>query len=80
MIEERDLKIIEQHLCQLGEHFDSVQIFATRHDPEAGGTVNAQMGSGNWFTRYGQVREWIIKEDARARAEALAQGEDEEEA
>ena len=53
---------------QLGEHFDSVQIFVTRHEPgERDGTVTACAGIGNWYSRYGQIKEWVIKQDQHAR-------------
>lgn len=53
---------------QLGEHFDTVQIFASKHDPaEADGTVTLNYGVGNWYARYGQVIEWTIKHDEDAR-------------
>ncbi len=65
---DEDVKRVEQHANALAEHFDSVQIFVTRH--EAGrkeGTVNVNLGAGNWFTRFGQVKEWILRveEDTR---------------
>jgi hypothetical protein len=66
--EPEDMRIMRQHVEQLGEHFDSVQIFATRH--EAGiedGTVSCNLGSGNWFARYGQVKEWLVKRDEQMR-------------
>lgn len=50
------------------EHFDSVQIFATRHEPgEKDGTVTIRYGLGNWYTRYGHVKEWVIKEEETTR-------------
>lgn len=56
---------------QLGEFFDSVQVFATRHESgELDATVNIHLGVGNWFTRYGQIKEWCLKEDERARISA----------
>lgn len=66
--EDRELAIIQKHVDALGEHFDSVQIFVTRHDAAIeDGTVSANLGSGNWFARYGQTREWVVKNDERAR-------------
>lgn len=63
-----DMLRLQQHIDQLADHFDSVQIFATRHEAgEKEGTINIQLGAGNWFTRYGQVREWCIRCDEDAR-------------
>jgi hypothetical protein len=63
-----DLDMVTEHCTKLGEHFDTVQIFVTRH--EAGkedGTVNVNYGSGNWFARYGQVKEWVLRRDEDTR-------------
>lgn len=61
---EEDFKRLKK-LCEaLGEHFDTVQVFATRHDPEAGGTVHMNCGVGNWFARRGQVMEWLEMPDS----------------
>lgn len=65
----RDIELCRRAAEQLGEYFDSVQIFVTRHMPEGvtDGTRYVAWGSGNWFTRYGQVSHWVEreKEDAR---------------
>jgi hypothetical protein len=65
-----DLARLRAHAEQLGEHFDTVQIFVTRHEHgQLEGTVNCAWGTGSYFTRSGQIREWIVKQDERARAE-----------
>lgn len=54
------LKILEQTCSRLQEHFDTVQIFATKHDPTMSeGTIHWVFGSGNWFARWGQILDWI---------------------
>ena len=65
--QERDdkMKLIEQTCSRLQEHFDSVQIFATKHDPTMSeGTINWHYGSGNWFTRWGQIKDWISRKES----------------
>lgn len=65
---DEDLAKVRKALDALGEHFDSVQIFCTRYrGGEDGGTANVAIGTGNWYARYGHVREWMIKEDESAR-------------
>jgi hypothetical protein len=65
---EADVEIVKKACLSLGEHFDSVHIFATRHEPATlDGTVTVAYGSGNWFARYGQIQEWMIKQDEQAR-------------
>ena len=67
-----DLDIVKNHTEALGEHFDHVQIFCGRHMPaEAEGTVSVNWGSGNWFSRYGQVHEWMVYQDGRVKAHAI---------
>ena len=67
-ISEADLAMVRFHLNALAEHFDSVQIFVTRcEEGQLGGTIHISLGSGNWFCRYGQTRQWVIQEDEESR-------------
>jgi hypothetical protein len=71
--EKVELARVAAHCDQLAEHFDTVQIFVTRNadnETEEEGTVNIQLGRGNWFARYGQVHQWIVKSDEDARIHA----------
>ena len=70
---DRDLRTLDRLLAQLSEHFDSVQIIATRHERDR--TISANRGTGDWYSRYGAVREWLIQQDERAREQI--RGEDE---
>ncbi len=63
---EQDLKLVNQALNTLGEHFDSVHIFVTRHLGQDG-TANINKGVGNWFARAGQIRDWCIRADESTR-------------
>ncbi len=63
---ELDLNLCRKATDALREHFDTVQIFVTRHEG-TDGTVNVAFGSGNWFARKGQVSEWLEKEDEATR-------------
>lgn len=66
--EESDLDRLRSACEKLAEHFDTVQIFATRHEPEQeGGTVNVAFGNGNWFARYGFIHDWMIRQNERTR-------------
>ncbi len=61
--------------CQvLIEHFDAVQIFATRHVGGETGTLGIHRGEGNWYARFGQVKDWCIKQDEGSRLDR--RGED----
>lgn len=59
------VKIIRSHASKIMEHVDSVQIIATVKDGED--TTFLQVGLGNWFARFGSVREWLIKQEERTR-------------
>ena len=63
-----DVKRVEECLRHLGEHFDTVQIFTTRH--EEGDTKSVQKGVGNWYARYGQVRQWVVAMDEAERVQS----------
>lgn len=52
-------ELLDKHLAQISEHFDTVQIFVTKHTPATERTGGRVLGSGNWFARYGQIMEWV---------------------
>jgi hypothetical protein len=60
--EDRDLELVRRHVHQLAEHFDTVQVFVTRHRGREG-TENVVLGAGNWFARYGHVYAWLHDEE-----------------
>jgi hypothetical protein len=68
---EADVELVRKHVQALGEHFDTVQILVTRHMPaEKNGTVSIEQGSGNWFARRGQARDFVINGDEHVREHA----------
>lgn len=72
---ERDM--LRHHVAQLMEFFDTVQVFVTKHGNE--GTRSDYRGAGNWFARFGQIREWVSGEEAKSRAQEIAEAADDEE-
>lgn len=64
---ERLDKCIAKAIAELGELCDAVQIFVSY--PVDGNTGTLHTGSGNWLARYGQVKEWLIKEEYRMHLE-----------
>lgn len=64
-----DMKIIGRHVAALMEHFDTVQVFCTRHNNADENKTAANKGDGNWFARYGQVKEWFVKQEQGMRNE-----------
>jgi len=59
-----DVALLKSACMGLMEHFDTVHIFATRHRGRDAGTTFCNWGSGNWYARYGQVRTWILRQEA----------------
>lgn len=64
--EDEDDRVLREAVLKLMEHFDTVQIFATKvereKDPDS--TINATWGRGNWFARYGQIQTWLDRKRA----------------
>lgn len=58
---DQDLRELERHCSQLGEHFDSVRIIATVH--RNGVTESCSFGAGNFYAQMGAVREWVSRRD-----------------
>lgn len=73
--EDRDMAVLARAVAQLSEHFDTVQIIATRHDPKNDCTIVARKGVGNWHARFGSVREWLVREERRIATEVDAEDE-----
>lgn len=64
-------EIVDLHVAQLGEHFDSVRIFVTRHRGQDQSTASYDSGSGNFFAQLGQVGEWVAINDQFQRNYAI---------
>lgn len=61
--DDKDIKVIENHVSMLMEHFDSVVIIVTKYDGAKRETESISRGGGNWHSRYGSVAEYLIKSD-----------------
>jgi hypothetical protein len=73
---EQDMDVLRRHAAMLGEHFDTIQIFVTRHVAEDDDTITAHYGTGHWLARLGQVRDWVIQQDERVRCRTRREDED----
>lgn len=71
-------KLLRKHTAELMEHCDTVLILITKHNTETGSTISIDRGDGNWYARYGQAREWLLREDVDARDLSNEDDEDEE--
>ena len=78
MTDQEKLDILDKHVRELGEFFDTVQIFVMNHaseeNPDTDDTYSA--GAGNFYARQAQVREWSLMQDERARIHVRKEEED----
>lgn len=57
-------KLIDEFLDRVMEHVDSVQVFINKKATDGeDGTRFISKGRGNWFARYGHVKNWTIREE-----------------
>ena len=59
--------LLIKHASAIVEHFDSVQILATRED--GGSTRSYAAGRGNYYARRGSVEEWLTREQEETRVD-----------
>lgn len=69
-----DTAALNRALDTLIERFETVTIFATKHETEDSSSYC--VGRGNWFARYGQVRNWLIKREEETRCGVRKDAED----
>lgn len=50
--------IIQSHIAQMAEHFDTVQVIVTRYCPQSGTTMNG-LGEGNYYARIASAEAWV---------------------
>lgn len=76
---EPDFEALKKAVATLSEYFDSVQVFVSRIDGDADGgklkTIN--WGSGNYYTRFGQVSVWLTEQKEHQRLEVQADSSEE---
>ncbi len=53
-------KAVERALDLLAEHYDAVQIFGSYKEED---TKRYVKGRGNYYARYGMVRQWVLREE-----------------
>jgi len=59
--------VLDQHCQHIMEHYDSVLILVTKHDPKTNETVFDWRGRGNRFASAGAVEAWMAKDDENTR-------------
>ena len=60
---DKKLDLLKNQVKFLSDNFDSVIVFASKFDKENEETSYWVEGCGNWCARYGQVREWLVKQE-----------------
>lgn len=57
-------RLVREALQKISEHTDTVMILVTKKlDNGEGETWRMILGTGNWYARYGLVREWLNQEE-----------------
>jgi 5'(3')-deoxyribonucleotidase len=64
---DRSVEMIDKHVRELGEHFDSVQIMITTKHNDS--TRCFQRGCGDWYARFGNAKAWVVREEEILRIE-----------
>lgn len=64
-------KLVKDSAAKLIEHFDTVQIFVTRHRGDLETTQSFEYGEGNFYARLGHITEWISMQDQFQRNAAI---------
>lgn len=57
-----DRALVKKHCDQLIEHFTSVRIFITRHDPERDETKAFSRGRGDFYSQQAGIEEWVLQQ------------------
>lgn len=63
---DKDIERVRKHTSQLSEFYDTAQIIVTKLKSN-GSTRRIAQGSGNWYARYGSVKEWITEVEEKAK-------------
>ena len=58
---QKKMDLIDNQIKVLLNHFDTVQIFATKFRAEDQETDTFASGGGLWPARFGQIHEWMIR-------------------
>lgn len=58
-------RLVTDALNKLAEHVDAVTIFVSKRRTDGmDGTWKLSNGRGNFYARYGHVKEWVLAEEA----------------
>lgn len=70
-----DIESISRAISILAEHWDCIQVLASRYDGSSGETIRAEIGVGNWLARKAQAQEFVdrsaIQNEEHYRAKAM---------
>lgn len=71
MIEDESIDEIERFLDSISWRYDSVIVLATKHDPKEETTWAHVRNRGNFYAQIGQIKDWVLKQDERARRQDI---------
>lgn len=71
-----DVEAINRAISILAEHWECIQVLASRYDGASGETVRAEIGVGNWLARKAHAQEFVdkiaIHDEEHYRTQAVA--------
>jgi len=56
---------MRKKIDELATYFDSIQIFATKHNGDEFGTTRFILGNGNYFATVGLIKLWAKEQSIR---------------
>jgi phosphoserine phosphatase len=68
-------EVVGRMVKRLRQHCDAVQVLAVKYDADEDQTYTVSDGAGNWQARYGAMREWLVRTEARSRHRATRDDE-----
>lgn len=71
MTGEQRLQVLDRHVAELAEIYDSVQVMVSWVTPD-GRTSSQKRGSGDWYARQGLAHEFIEENLAEDSADKIA--------
>jgi hypothetical protein len=65
-------------VAEFMEHHTGMSVRMFVNWTEEGKSSAYSTGGGDWYSQYGQIREWVLVQEERARHQAIRKDEDDE--
>lgn len=69
-------RLVREAVQKISEHVDAVTVFVTKKRENGNdGTWRMAFGAGNYYARYGQIKQWVIFADEEVKVDCRSSGE-----